>query len=356
MNKILRFVLSFCFLCSYISGIFLPLSGQTQNVTGHFHSRLERSVRFRVLTWNVENLFDTLHDEGYNDFEFLPMAERHWDSSRYWRKQSALAKTLIAAGEWQPVDLIGLCEVENDSVVHHLCRRTRMARLGYQYVVTKSRDRRGIDVAILYQPETFVPIASRCFSVPFDSVREHPTRDILLLSGVLPRGDTLDVFITHFPSRRGGSLQAKAYRMRAAGVIRQAVDSLYAVRKKALVIVMGDFNDEPDDRCIQEILAPSLSVLTPMATSYPPRPKGEIDGTYYFRHRWSRIDQMLVSPDLLRDGRVLHTSRHDCHILALDPLLESVADGRVKPYRTYLGAYYHGGVSDHLPLFLDLYY
>lgn len=112
-----------------------------------------KAQTFRVMTYNVENLFDTLHDAGFNDEEFLPGSNRRWNSPRYWGKQQKLARTIAAAGGAVPVDLVALCEVENDTVVNHLCRRTILRRLDYAYLVTQSKDARGIDVALLYQRE-----------------------------------------------------------------------------------------------------------------------------------------------------------------------------------------------------------
>ena len=154
----------------------LPFWGQRHE--GLFHTSKTQSARFRAMEWNVENLYDTLHDVGFDDREFLPNAERRWNTPRYFHKQSSLAKTILAAGGLQPVDLVALCEVENDSVMHFLCRRTRLARLGYEYLVTHSADRRGIDVALLYQPETFALLHSETYRVPYDSLRERPTRDL----------------------------------------------------------------------------------------------------------------------------------------------------------------------------------
>ena len=162
----------------------LPLWGQRHE--GLFHTSKAQSARFRALEWNVENLYDTLHDVGFDDREFLPNAERRWNTPRYFHKQSSLAKTILAAGGLQPVDLVALCEVENDSVMHFLCRRTRLARLGYEYLVTHSADRRGIDVALLYQPETFALLHSETYRVPYDSLRERPTRDLLHAAGASP--------------------------------------------------------------------------------------------------------------------------------------------------------------------------
>lgn len=315
-----------------------------------------QKARFRVMSWNVENLYDTIPDAVADDREFLPNAPRKWNTYRYWAKQGALARTILVAGGLQPVDIIGLCEVEGDSVLYDLCRRTRLARLGYEYVITQSRDLRGIDVGLLYQPESFALFHHRSHSVPrvFDS--ERPTRDILLASGRVPNGDTLDVMVVHFPSRRGGADLTDAYRVRAAEVVRQLADSLQQSRQRPQLLVMGDFNDEPKNRSISEVLAPSFAALSAQATPYPAEENATIKGTYCFRGDWSRIDHILVSHSLLETSAPLATSPNGCRIFALPYLLEKGPRGEKQPRRTYLGTRYHYGVSDHLPLLLDLWY
>ncbi|MDO5074394.1 MAG: endonuclease [Bacteroidales bacterium] len=335
-------LLSFCFL-----GLFLLLSSWTEK---------QEARRYRVMWWNVENLFDTLHDEGHDDTEFLPTAARTWDSRRYWSKQGALAHHILALGGWQPVDLVGMCEVENDSVLHHLVHRTRLARLGYEYVMTRSADRRGVDVALLYQPESFRLLEVHTFRIPYDEQRERPTRDLLLCSGQVPHGDTLDVVLAHLPSRRGGASRSESYRLRCTRRIAQIVDSLSGVRQHFQMLCMGDFNDEATDRSVREGIGTRLVALSHTATPLPLPQEGSIEGTYFFRGAWSRIDQMLVSPSLLSPSAPLRTDVLHCHIYAPPSLLEAAVPMGVQPRRNYRGPHYHGGVSDHLPLFLDLYY
>lgn len=311
-----------------------------------FAGASQEARRFRFLSWNVENLFDTLHDEGRDDLEFLPDGEYCWDSYRYWRKQGKLARTLLEACGLQPVDVVGLYEVENDSVIRDLTRRTRLAHLGYEYVVTQSRDLRGVDVALLYHPATFRLLSAAPHRVPHDAERERPTRDILHCSGVMPRGDTLDVILVHFPSRRGGVKASEPYRLRAATVVRGLIDSLHAVRRQPSIVVMGDCNDEPRNKSIRLMAGDDLQIMT----SNPQHPK-DILGTYYFQRAWSQIDNILVSHDAVRRYGV-----GPCSIFAPAHLIEYDADGFPFPFRTYRGPSYHGGVSDHLPLILDLWY
>ena len=171
---------------------------------------------FRVMEYNVENLFDTQDDVDYQDEDFLPQGKCQWDTLRYRKKLADLSKVIMAAGGASPVDLVALCEVENDSVIKALTQRTRLHRLDYEYIVTHSKDERGIDVALLYQPMRFGLLEWREISVPYEPEKERPTRNILHATGRLQSGDTLDIFVVHFPSRRGGAKVTEKYRCRAA--------------------------------------------------------------------------------------------------------------------------------------------
>lgn len=308
-----------------------------------------------LMEWNCENLFDTLHDYGKDDVEFTPDGNYRWHSGRYWHKLRNMAHTIMDAGGLQPVDLVALCEVENDSVLYDLTHRTRMAALGYQYVIDEGPDLRGVEAALLYRPETFCLLHHDSHSVPHDAQKERPTRDVLHCCGRLWNGDTLDVVVVHFPSRRGGAKASEGYRLRAAGVVRSLVDSLKAVRAFPAIVVMGDCNDEPSDKSLKLMEQGGMTNVSARAEAVgdgvEPKRLATIRGTYYYQHQWNRIDNILVSDEAL--GR---WKKAECCIFAPDYLLEADAEGYVKPFRLYLGPSYHGGVSDHLPLLLDLWY
>lgn len=335
--------------------------------------------RFRVVEYNVENLFDTLHDAGFDDHEFLPDGERGWNTSRYWGKLGRLCRVLTAAGGDAPADLIGLCEVENDTVVHHLVRRTLLHRLGYDFVMTRSADRRGLDVALLYQPVRFRPVSVRSLRVPFSTEAENPTRDILYVSGCLPTGDTLDVFVCHLPSRRGGAALTADYRRRACRLVRTSVDSIAMLRRRPLIVVMGDMNDEPwnaslrdelrakvlknkeakSGRAFSEVEAYEEERRTVALYNLTASVKGEggIEGTYMYRGRWNRLDHIIVSGTLLQQDAPLRAQPSSARVLALPMQIQQEPfGGGAKLLRTFQGPVYRGGVSDHLPLVLDFHY
>lgn len=306
---------------------------------------------FRVLFWNVENLFDTVHDEGFSDEEFLPQSERRWTSHRYWQKATEVAKVIAAEldvqqdgahhdriGEESVPDLVGLCEVENDSVMVLLTRRSVLRELHYNYVMTHSEDTRGIDVALLYQPARFRLLESRSLRV---ASREHglrPTRDILYAKGLVRSGggvDTLHVMVVHLPSRAGGR-EGDRNRELAAARLWGAVDSVLHTSASPKVVVMGDFNAALGDRVFGD---------APLRTTDDARAQG----TYSFRGFWQWLDHVLVSESVV--------TRQAARPVELPWLLEeNMTYGGKMPRRTFRGPTYHGGISDHLPVVLDMWF
>lgn len=329
--------------------------------------RAQEESRFRVATYNVENLFDTIPSPRHGDSEFLPAAERAWHSGRYWRKLGMLARAIAAIGDVRPAALVALCEVEGDTVLTHLTRRTALARLGYGYVVTHSADERGMNVALLYQPELFRPLSVASLRVPYRAGKERPTRDVLHVVGQCLTGDTLDVFVCHFPSRRGGTRLTDPYRRRAAVTVRRAADSLLDVRGRHNIIIMGDFNAYYPERCIAETLGaipaqevqgaggPFLRENLYLLT-HGLKADGGIGGTYKYKGEWQTLDQIIVSGTLLSPAPGhLFTKPVACCLCAFPFLLKNDRSGTPAPYRTYLGTFYQGGYSDHLPIALDFF-
>ena len=318
--------------------------------------------RFRIMEYNVENLFDTIPNPLCDDVAFTPQGEQRWDSRRYWAKQGRLARVIAAAGGEAPIELVGMVEVENDSVLHHLTKCTSLARLGYEYIVTNGPDTRGIDVALLYQPGRFKPVYREDLRIPIGE-GQRPTRDVLYVEGLLPTLDTLSVFVAHFPSRRGGKRETAPYRCRVAQVIRQKVDSIQQQRPDAYVVILGDLNDEVHDPSLQKVLKvksmKTIETEEPILNNslYEPTPQcrefpGIIEGTYYYRREWGRIDHIIMSGALAQSA----TKPPHLRILGFPFLLETVKSSfpvEYKPKRNYQGTFYKGGFSDHLPLMLE---
>ena len=285
---------------------------------------------FTVLSYNIENAFDTIHDEGKNDYEYCDGGERKWSQYRLFQKLKSVGKVIAAADEKRPVDLIGLCEVENDTVMKWLTQRTSLSSLGYRYIMTNSLDERGIDVALLYSHFTFHPIETESIR---PKAKKDKTRDILHVAGTIAGGDTLDVYVVHLPSKRGGS-DAQNLSMSICQQLQAHTDSVRTIRKHPNLIIMGDFNAETTTPQLK-LLTRSHHLIDRTAKLQP--------GTYKYQGEWSILDHILTHTTTL--------SHQQTRILNLSFLTEpDPTHGNVKPYRTYLGPVYQGGVSDHLPV------
>lgn len=309
--------------------------------------------RLTVVELNVENLFDTQHDTLKNDYEFLPDGSYHWTRTRYWRKLNRVGQTIIACGGavgnervkadmWSLPDLVGLCEVENDTVLRDLTKRSLLRKARYEYVMTDSPDARGIDVALLYSPFTFQLLHSYSLRVvPLKDMR--PTRDILYAAGRLLNDDTLHVFVVHAPSRSGGEHATRPNRRLVAERLIGAVDSIRALSPDAHLLLMGDFNDYADSPALQLLEQHGLVNVSKGAQG-----SNGAKGTYRYQGDWGSLDQILTSRSLAQ--------RVDTCIIYDAPFLleKDTKYGGVKPKRNYLGPRYRNGFSDHLPLVLFL--
>ncbi|MBQ7157229.1 MAG: endonuclease/exonuclease/phosphatase family protein [Bacteroidaceae bacterium] len=305
-----------------------------------------------VMSFNCENAFDTIHDAGKDDYDFMPDGSHHWSRWRMYKKLKGIMKIMAAADETYPVDLVGLCEVENDSVMTWLLNNTAMHRLPYRYVMTSSEDKRGIDVALIY---------SRYFFQPFDTAfirtsgLSAPVRDVLRVSGTVPTGDTLDVYVCHLPSKLGGR-EAYDRGMSVARNLKADVDSIMSVRSMPYVILMGDFNADYSSSLMRKVLGVKVlrkktDVREFSSSDLVDLVAGKPNGSYKYHGQWSIIDHIIVSGTFFGQESRLHTSFDDSGIHAFPFLLEDdMTYGGKKPKRTYIWTKYNGGVSDHLPV------
>lgn len=316
---------------------------------------------FRVMFYNVENFFDVYNDSLKKDDEFLPTGKKYWNSFKYNHKIKAIYKVIVAAGGWELPEIVGLCEVENFQVLFDLLKKTPLANTDYRIIHQESPDPRGIDVAMLYRKNRFSPVFIRAIPIKFNNSSGYGTRDILYVKGVALHTDTLHVFINHWTSKWSGVLNSEVKRMQQGRILRTYADSILSVNKHAKIIIMGDFNDQPDNKSIlvgleakipndREISNNQLYNLSYRLLA------DERIGTHKHQSQWSVIDQFIVSGHVLGATNGLKTLLQGVSIF--DPPFLLTADEKYhsqKPFRTYLGYKYIGGFSDHLPVFLDLY-
>lgn len=306
----------------------------------------------RIMFYNVENLFDIFDDTISDDDEFLPDGIRRWNHTRYNRKINSLYKTILAAGEWSPPAIVAFCEIENRKVLEDLVHGTNLSKYDYSIIHQDSPDPRGIDVCMIYREDMIEIISSRYLLPPVTGDNPDATRSVLY-SRCLFSGDTIHLFVNHWPSRRGGALAGEVMRMQIAGMIRMKIDSLASVmNSEARIIIMGDFNAIPEDQEISLITGNYDSGLSMINLS---ESLAGGTGTYRYRGTWEIIDQVIVSDMLLncRSGVYSHPGMlrifKPDFLLRKDPLYPGLS-----PFSTWTGYRYQGGFSDHLPVILEL--
>lgn len=331
-------------------------------ISANKNSDSEQRGPVRVMFYNVENLFDIYDDPYINDEEFLPNGVKHWNFTKYKQKLDNIAKVITAVGEWETPEIIGLCEIENLKVLEDIIKNTSLSKVKYGIVHKDSPDKRGIDVAILYRKDRVKPLSYRAIAVEFPGESFRPTRDILYFECLVNDEDTIHYFVNHWPSRWGGAKKSEPKRIRAAKTLRKFTDSLLKKNPNAKIIITGDFNDDPNDKSLKKILGAkkvsdkSSSHLYNLSLQYL---EPGVRGSLKYRGNWNVFDQFIVSDALLNAKSGLSTSVGDCHIFYGTPnnefLLEKdTRNVGMQPSRTYWGMKFHGGFSDHLPVYLDL--
>ena len=355
MNPKLKIKLILFILVFFIGNVNFILA---QGLSVELSKKIETQRYARIMFYNCENLFDPYNDTLKNDIEFMPEGNYHWTKSKYHKKLNNISKVITAIGAWSPPELVGLCEIENKKVLYDLIFNTPLYHFEYKIIHQESQDKRGIDVALLYQPKSYTPIKNRFIEINFPNKSWKNTRDILYSKGTLHNDDTIHLFVNHWPSRWGGQLESEDNRLHVASVVKIITDSIMADSKHANIIILGDFNDEPTDQSISKILATDNSIvdikhsqlynLTAISNSYPNI------GTLKYRGKWSKFDQIIISGNLL-DNKKLHAKTESFTIFNPNFLLEKDKTYLgYKPYRTFIGYKYNGGFSDHLPIFIDL--
>ena len=310
----------------------------------------EEPVLFQVMSYNVENCFDTADNPDVADEEFLPSGERYWTEGRYYRKLQHIAQVIQSAGGWNTPALVGLCEVENDSVMHHLLTRTSLRQLDYRYCITHGQDRRGINVALLYQRDQFRWLGSEEIEITLPQ-KERPTRNILHVWGEIQTSDTVDVFVCHMPSRSGGEIASRPKRLLAANRLRACVDSVLSMRTTPQCLIMGDFNDMPEDESLLVQLRAQAFPMDEFVSDQLYNLFYFGKGSYKYKGEWNQLDHFIVNGLLLDKKHSMHLQENGNIIYKPGFLLTEDKTGRgMRPFRTYYGFKYEGGYSDHLPL------
>jgi len=311
-----------------------------------------------VAFYNLENFYDTVDNKMVNDDDFLPAGAKNYTGKIYLNKVDHLATVLSLIGAGINPDgpaIIGVAELENDTVLNDLVHHPLLATRNYKTVHYDSKDARGVDVGLLYNPKYFrvLGTAKLFVHLPEGTKATYFTRDVLWVKGVLD-GDTVHVFVNHWPSRLGGEERSMPGRLAAAQIDRDMIDSIQKYDANAKIVVMGDLNDDPVSPSVTKVLQAKgdISAVKPGGLYNPwvnMYKKGI--GTLAYQDAWGLFDQIMISYpwlDKTQSGYFFYQS----HIFNKEFMVENIGKYKGYPMRTWDGNSYRGGYSDHFPTYL----
>lgn len=309
--------------------------------------------------YNLENLFDTIDTPEVNDSEFTPGSAKKWNSKLYFEKldNMAMAISKIAIDQTpEGLAIVGLSEVENKEVVQDLVNRPLLKARNYKVAHSNSPDKRGIDVALIYQASMFELESIIPVPLKIEGRLDFYSRDQLLVSGKL-LGEEIHILVNHWPSRSGGEEKSIYLRNAAGDLSRTITDFVLNLDSDAKILIMGDLNDDPHNLSVTEHLK-AVGDKTKVKEGYLYNAFADIHkpdsfGSLAYRGKWNLFDQIIISPALLKSKR---NKWHFSQAVVFDADFLKNADGKYKgfPFRTFAGNYYLGGFSDHLPVYVIL--
>lgn len=322
-------------------------------------AQAQKSVEVAVMGfYNLENLFDTINDPEKNDEDFLPTGSYKYTSAVYHEKLELLSGILSEIGTEVSPDgaaLLGVCEIENRSVLEDLVVQKAIKDRNYQIAHFESQDWRGIDVALLYNPKYFKVLDSKNLFVqmPDKDGDARYTRDILWVKGIF-LGEEIHVFVNHWPSRRGGEAKSSPLRELAASVAKKKIDEILKEDPKAKIVLMGDLNDDPTNNSIKKIIGAKANLenigkgefYNPWFKMY----KSGL-GTLAYNDSWNLFDQIVMSESFAnpnQDGFRFYKAK----IFKKPEMISTEGKYKDYPKRTYSFGKYMGGFSDHFPTYV----
>ena len=313
--------------------------------------RTKKKSLFTIGFYNLENLFDTKDDPHTLDDDFTAEGRKNWTKKRYRKKIFKLGKTIAKIGKKgsgsSPV-ILGVAEVENKRVLKDLLKSPQLSKLNYEFIHFESPDERGIDTALLYNPDYFNKLQAETIPlilIDDEGIRDR-TRDILYVHGKL-NNEEIHLFVNHWPSRRAGEDLTEYKRIAAAEKIMEYMELIESKYEAPNYIIMGDFNDGPHSNSIKNLVA-RKELYNPMEKLLTPE-----RGSANYRRTWSLFDQILVSHSFFNYQEGTHSFAH-ANIFDEYFLTEWKGKYQGNPFRTYVGKKYKGGYSDHFPVYIQL--
>jgi hypothetical protein len=307
-----------------------------------------------VAFYNLENLFDTINDPLKNDDEFTSTGSYHYNDSIYRQKLKNIVRvfnTIATETKTSGAALIGVAEVENETVLNTLAKHPDLRNRNYKAVLLEGHDERGIDVGLIYDTSKFKLLSSKSYATQLDT---GYTRDILYVTGTL-QGDTIHILVNHWPSRRDGVKETQPRRNEVARTAKNLIDSIFIRKPISKIILMGDLNDNPEDYSVQHILLcknkmHGVSTKDLYNPWYSLHNAGK--GTAVYKHKWNLFDQIIISGGFIGANKGWEFSKAE--IFDKDFLKQQYGKSRGTPYRSFRGTRWMNGYSDHFPVLLYL--
>jgi len=351
-------------IISIVFGLFVFSCASTPKTNKKSPKANYAPAQYRIRTlafYNLENLFDTIDDPNLLDERSPIMEMKGATSKAYWSKIDNMAKVIADIGVKEaktPPAIIGVCEIENKDVLEDLVNSKYLKKHKYSIIHYNSHDKRGIDVALLYQSRYFKPTESKSYNVKlYDTGNRVYTRDQLLVSGMLD-GEMIHVIVNHWPSRRGGEAKSRPLRMGAARYNLKMIDSLQKVYDHPKIFGMGDLNDDPNNASLKEVLkATGVKNEVKEGGIYNPMEDLFNRGfsTLGYRDNINLFDQIyMTSPALAKGKDYKNWQFFKANIF--NPNYLTNRKGRYKgyPFRSWSNGSFTGGYSDHYPVYIYL--
>jgi predicted extracellular nuclease len=314
---------------------------------------LEGKDTLMAAFWNLENLFDAVDDPVKDDAEFLPESEKNWTNEKVEAKLSHLARVINSMNSGKGPDVLGVAEVEHQALLDEMIAKY-FNNKNYGVVYAESPDARGIDVGLIYNKDKFSLAGMKVDTVTLPD--KYATRLILNGNLVYSSGDTLHFFINHWPSRRGGAEKSEINRIAAAKVLRNNIDRLFAESPESKIIMMGDFNDNPTDKSISEVVKATVVYCDSISlknmkevSNLALRKFNAGEGSYFYQGKFDMIDQIMISNVLLKGAGIKYLCE-SFEVYKPDFMVTQNGKYKGSANPTFGGKSYLGGYSDHFPV------
>lgn len=309
----------------------------------------------RIVFYNVENFFDTIKDPVGHDEEFLPSAKTKWNTHKYQVKLEHISKVIAALFDSiQPI-AVGLCEVETHGVLEDLIAQPALQKFNFGIIHHDSPDERGIDVALLYNKDVIEEVFDAFLRVRFTFDTVDKTRDIVYFKGYMTEQFPIYFFVNHWTSRRKANGDSEKKRVTEAMLLKAKIEDIYNGEPFARIVIMGDMNDNPDDKSVEYLCSGRYKYpLSENLVNMMKLPQSRHEYTIKYHDQNDVFDQFIVSKNLLTSESPYYVKGFAAHIFKPLWILYDNPKYGLVPSRTWLGDFWVGGYSDHLPIYMDI--